>query len=407
MRQMSPMWSFVFFSSLTFLSLSACVQKKAPETSDTLGAVGKKVTDNIEDGVYDNSYETPVYALIGQAQYTLNIEIYEMKDPDVILALGDAVKRGVDVRIVMESQPVGVCNLFNDSPSTSDSCTEQRDRVAKIKATGAKVVPFNRALCGDGSANCWQHGKLILADKRVAMVSTGNFNPSSFCNVSNGAETCNRDFSVVTRDATVIKGFQDIFDKDFAGQPYDLNAVLTPPVRQKVTVSPVSLPAILQLLKDAKSSISIEAQYLKDPAFNQEVVAAAKRGVRVDALIASGCSFSTYKKEGAAEQFIADYQPLVDAGVQLKFFTKANKIGGKPAYMHAKVIMVDNKRAWIGSMNGSEKSSTANREFGLILDRADFIGKVQDILQKDFASASNETLAQNAVCTAEKNLASR
>lgn len=358
------------------------------------------------EGVYDHAEDgSPVLRMIDGAQSSIDIEIYELNDPTVRQALVKAVQRGVPTRIVIEPSPVGVCNSFLPPTSNnSAACQKRREMINELTSAGVKVVPFNKELCGGGVRSCFQHGKLLLVDRKAAMISTGNFNSSSFCNEEGNPSKCNRDYSVVTRDSDVVMALHNIFERDFAAKPYDIDQLLTPGVKAKLSVSPVAEPNLIGLINSAQRTLQIQAQYLKEPEINAAIQQAAQRGVKVEATMASTCAFSRYPKESTKLNLQQFYNPMLQAGVQMRFFTEANRINGKRAYMHAKVFLADDARMWIGSINGSTRSTEANREFGLFLQRGEWIQKIKQILAKDMNSPGNEDFKSNLECIKDRQV---
>lgn len=387
------------------LGLGAC--SNAPEADQRLSSAEQTAVAVLPaDGVYDNASEgSPVFLIVQSAKTSLDIEIYEMNDPKFRAAVIEAKKRGVAVRVVMEPQPVGICDSFKEQAQAQQEenrkCTARKQIITELQTAGVQVVPFSKQLCAEGY-RCYQHGKLIIADRFMAAMSTGNFNSSSFCNLDNNPETCNRDFTVVTRDTAAIRTLQASFDRDITGGTLRSPVVID----HKLTVSPNSSRDFLAFIDGAQKSLKIEAQYLREPTTNEAILRATKRGVKVEAVLASNCAFSTYLKDIDKDKLRTAYQPLLDAGVQMSFFTKANTINGRPAYMHAKVMIADDQRAWVGSINGSPTSLYGNREYGMFLSDAQSVGKLVNIFAGDFSSKHNEDLETNLTCAKDKSATS-
>ena len=124
---------------------------------------------------------------------------------------------------------------------------------------------------------------------------------------------------------------------------------------------------------------------------------AARRGVRVKVVMASFCSFaSPSESEAAAVRSI--YSAFDAAGVQSRMFNKSILVAGLPGYMHAKAIVVDGNRAWVGSTNGSTQSLTLNREYGAFVDDSSWVGKLSSIMTGDFNNPNEETWRQSLLC---------
>lgn len=175
---------------------------------------------------------------------------------------------------------------------------------------------------------------------------------------------CNRDYSVVTYDSEIVSRLSDIFQADFDGKPWNVSEALESPGGEKITVSHNSRENLIKFIDSAASTLRIQNQYLKEPDLNAAILRAAERGVVVEITLSSVCIFGapSQKALAAASQIFKEFD---DAGVSLSMFTRLNRIGNKPGYMHAKVIIVDDKSAWVGSNNGSTKAMNFNREFGI------------------------------------------
>lgn len=56
----------------------------------------------------------------------------------------------------------------------------------------------------------------------------------------------------------------------------------------------------------------------------------------------------------------------------------------KKPYLHGKIIVIDNKKIWLGSQNLTKNSLENNREVGIILTTApEIIGRISALFEKD------------------------
>jgi cardiolipin synthase len=349
---------------------------------------------------YENASGSPLVSLFTNAQQSIDIEIYEMDDPQVINAIKGAVDRGVRVRVVKEDKPVGAsCRVFvAKTTSDSQSCKDQKDLVTYIQAGGGQYVAFKDAtLCGVAGSSCFEHGKMVIADGNQVLLSTGNFNTSSLCDKPESPSACNRDYAVVSTDTDVVTTLTQIFEKDLKGSSYSMTDELTQAPTKKITVSPISLPPMVAFLASAQTKIQIQNQYLKDPTLNQAILDAAKRGVAVEVMVASACSFGK-PSAGDVTKWKATYGAFETAGIKSRAFTRNIKINGIAGYLHAKAIVVDGTRAWVGSVNGSTTSTSNNREYGIFLDNVTEVKKLQAFMDQDFKDPAGETWQDSATC---------
>ena len=356
-----------------------------------------------EAGFYVNSEKAPLYAMIDGARSSLDVEIYQMSDPDVKAGLRRALKRGVHVRVIKEPRPNGdSCDVFaGPKDGESADCADQKMLRTEIQEQGGVYIPFDKAtFCPQPSKPCSQHGKMVIADENAALVSTGNFNSTNLCNLNLGngnPDKCNRDFSVVTRDSEVLLTLSRIFEGDLARRPYDLKALLQGSVADKLTVSPLSLEPLIKFIASAKNSIRVQNQYLKEPALNDALMQAARRGVHVEIVTASACSFG-HPSSSDINSVRKIYGQFDSAGIASRMFSASIAINGKPGYLHSKAIVIDDERAWVGSVNGSTAAVSNNREFGLFFAQPKWVSALVEIMNADFSATGAETWEESLSC---------
>ena len=355
---------------------------------------------NLADTFYDNASGSPLVSLLVKAKKSIDIEIYEMDDPLVLTSIKAAVERGVRVRIIKEEFPVGAsCRVFIPKlPTDLPSCQNQKDLVQMVQKSGGQYVPFkNSTLCGMAGTTCFEHGKIIIVDAAQALISTGNFNTSSLCNKKELPVACNRDYSVVSVDQNVVHTLTQIFEKDLIGASYKVNELLLQAPTQKLTVSPFSMAPLKAFIASAVRKIQIQNQYLKEPELNQAILDAAKRGVKIEIMVASACSFAKPTVNDISK-WTSTYSAFDQAGIATRIFTRNIKISGFPGYLHAKAIVVDDSRAWVGSVNGSLTSLSDNREYGIFLSNLSEVKKLQVFLDQDFKNPNGESWQDSLTC---------
>lgn len=334
-------------------------------------------------GFYDNSKHPAVYDLLNKAKKSIDIEIYEMKDKTFRKLIIEALDRGVKVRIVKDSNTVGDTCYELDAPEEGDTndCKDEKEYISLIQQKGAQYVFFDkRQLCGISGRSCFQHGKMIIVDRRYVLMSTGNFNSSSLC--SDESAKCNRDYSYVTKNSVVIRKLSELFESDLKNERWDFKKIISE-MPNSLTVSPNSSPRLVALIKSAKESIWVQNQYLEEPSINQALIEKAKEGIKVHVQVSAFCSFG-YPSEGKKLKINKIYSEFDEAGIQTKIFTAKIKVKNRPGYLHSKAIVVDENFGWIGSINGSDTSTLQNREFGIIFNAKKSVHELLETLKDDF-----------------------
>ena len=359
--------------------------------------------------IYFSTDPSPLLQMISGAQKSLAIEIYTMGDKDVRAAIRTALAKGIQVRIVKDPTPLGeTCFLFSATTAKdSEDCKDQQALVREVQATadhGGAYVPFNKSvLCANPAQKCFEHGKMAIVDGATLLVSTGNFDSTNLCDIQYNPSHCNRDYNLVTHDSQMIDTLSAVFENDLKGERYDLAGLLAQAGSPAVTVSPFSLEPLVNFIHSAKTRIRVQEQYLHEPTINAALQNAAQQNIQVQVDVASPCSFGKPSDKEAAA-FSKIYQAFDAAGVASRMFTARQKVGGKPGYLHAKAIVVDEERAWVGSVNGSTTSVSNNREFGIFFNDPLSVRRLIGQMEADFTSPDSESWQEGLQCAELKGV---
>lgn len=381
--------------------------------------------DILPAGIYSNPDAPAVADFIRSAKKSVDIEIYEIEDRDVRSAIRWALKNGRRVRLIKDPKTVAqTCNPFFDeklakenpkvygpaSRQNTPPCrdlTELRDEIRSVK--GNAFVPFNKQnLCGKkpGSDKCFQHGKLVIIDNQQALISTGNFNSSSLCNLSvrPPPKKCNRDFSYITNDPEAVAGLLEIFENDLKQQRYDLLAILKRGnLAKKITVSPYSYEPLVEFINSAETSVQIQNQYIRDIDFAAALIDLKKRKphLKIDVMLSDVCYYGSITE---TQRYMNNraFSAFEDVKINTKMFPKTRAIRNRPGYLHSKAIVIDGTRAWIGSVNFSSTSLNENREFGVFFKNPLRVAAFAQFMQADFDDPNNKTWQDSVLKCGEK-----
>ncbi|SDJ94433.1 phospholipase D-like domain-containing protein [Microbulbifer yueqingensis] len=128
---------------------------------------------------------------------------------------------------------------------------------------------------------------------------------------------------------------------------------------------------LLEWIRGARSELVIISPYLlPDAAYLDALLAAARRGVRVQILTNSLSSADVALVYGAYRKY---RRPLLRAGIQL--YELSGKLnykldnwrGTSRSLLHAKLLVVDRRALYVGSFNLDHRSVLHNTELGLLL----------------------------------------
>lgn len=289
--------------------------------------------------------DSPITDAIHNAKKSVWLEIYILSDTNVIHALEDAANAGIDVRVMLEPHPVG-----------SSSPTRVMD---ELKATGAKVETSSPAFA-------LTHEKGMIIDGTTAYIMTSNFSRSGLGGYSSSSSYNNREYDIIDNNATDVTAVMAIFQADWNRTTAQFND-------PNLVVSPVnSRGAFVALINSAHSTLLIEAEEMNDSMIEQAITSAAQRGVHVEVILPSPSgSSSDSNSSGIAT--------IKQGGVQVE--------EDSHLYMHAKIIVVDGKKAFVGSENISTQSLDQNRELGIIVSDANVLNTLQQTFQKDWSDS--------------------
>lgn len=301
------------------------------------GAQGVKVF------VEPDSGESVLVNAISDAHKSVWVEMYLLSDTKVIHALEDAANHNIDVRVMLEPHPVG--------GGTSPSRTLDQLKAAGIKA---QYTDPDFALT---------HEKGMIIDGNTAYIMTSNFTRAALGGYSGSSYLENREYDIIDTNSKDVQAVINIFNADWNHTTAQFND-------PNLVVSPVnSRNDFNSLINSAHHTLLIEAEEMNDSAIEQALVNAEQRGVHIEVILpAPHGSQSDSNSQGI--------DTIKQGGVQVKEDSKL--------YMHAKIIVVDGKTAFVGSENISTQSLDRNRELGIIVSDAGVLNTLQSTFQKDW-----------------------
>lgn len=303
--------------------------------------------DSVALFVQPDDGRAPVLDLFNNAQTSIDLMIYLLSDREVIMALKNAVLRGVAVRVLLEQ-----------NPCCSNSNTMQRALFSELQEARVQVQWANPAFR-------LTHAKMAIVDGAAALIMSQNLTKTSF--------TYNREANIVDRDAMDVEALAALFTADWdraAYTPTDPNLVIANAnARQK----------LMTLINGASKSLSVESEEMQDPAIIDALIAAQKRGVAVryiGSLAPSGASAPPRDDNAAGRK------RLIGGGAGVRLLAAP--------YVHTKTIVADGTVAFVGSENLSAGSLDTNREIGLLTTDAAIVARLTGVFTKDWAAGKPE-----------------
>ena len=274
------------------------------------------------------------------ARSSVDMKMYLLGDRAILDELKQAANRGVRVRVMLEHDPYG--NIPGNQTAYD-----------MLLAVGAQTRWTNPAFL-------LTHEKSIVVDGQTAFIMTLNMVNSSF--------SYNREYAIITKQPAEAQEVLRCFNADWDRTQFvpDAGSAL-------VWSTNNSRQRILSLIDGAQKTLALTQEETQDREILQHLVSAAKRGVNVRVL-AAGPQDPSQRDPNAPGQ-----KQLKDGGVAVRTIITP--------VMHAKVYLVDETRALVGSMNVSTASLNNNRELGIVVSDPAIIQRISDTFEKDWLKA--------------------
>jgi cardiolipin synthase A/B len=275
--------------------------------------------------------------LITGAKSSVELTMYELRDTTAEDDLAADAKRGVDVRVIL------------------DSHLEKSRNTATYNFLSSHHVHVTWADSGTT-----YHQKTLTVDGKTSVVMTLNMVTEDYAGT--------RDFAVIDTNHADISAIVATFNADFA------HRAITPPDGADLVWSPTnSQSSILAVINGAKHTLSVENEEMGDPTITDALVTAAHRGVDVEVVMT------------AESEWDSAFSQLVRAGVHVRLYADSDNA----LYIHAKAVVADagrsDQQVFVGSENFSKASLGYNRELGLRTANKAVISVISATLATDYS----------------------
>ncbi|HEY4184775.1 MAG TPA: phospholipase D-like domain-containing protein [Polyangia bacterium] len=274
---------------------------------------------------------------VASARRRVWVEMYMLTDGRAVDALAAAHAAGADVRVLLEPAPYG------DASANEGA----------FLALGQAGIDVRWFAVPDGLV----HIKLLLVDDR-AFVLTPNLTLSGL--------TRNREYAVLDAAPDDVSRAEAVWQADATGGDPG-----SPSPTTRILVSPLDARARLAAAIDAaRLSIALEIEEISDVDLVARLVAAQAGGAVVTVIVpADERSAAT---NGALTR-------LASGGVDVRALATPT--------LHAKAMVLDRQRAYLGSINFTRASLDDNREMGLLLDDPAIVARTDATIGDDWNDA--------------------
>jgi len=277
-----------------------------------------------------------------EAKKSLRIKMFVFSDPELIYAVIDAHKRGLDVKV-----------MLNPARRSGEEENESTRRLFEQAGVNVKDTnPFFGLT----------HEKSMVVDDRLAFIKSLNWE------TKNLTET--RDYAIITANPHEVAEVIMCFEADWERTDFDPgeNARL-------IWCSINGRDRIARFIDDARHSLFIQNERYQDLVIIERIIRAATRGVKVHVMVRPP---HTLKKEKLIEG-VGGLRIMDDVGI------KIHKL--KHLKLHGKMLLADGCRAIVGSINLTPGSFDDRRELAIEVNDAEIVERLHEIAQYDWENS--------------------
>ncbi len=289
--------------------------------------------------------DSALAAAIDSARLSVDAAYYSLSLRSIRDALLRANQRGVQVRMVMESD-----NMSSPAPQV-------------LLKAGIPII-------GDDRTGL-MHDKYLVIDR--SEVWTGSMNATN-----EGAYSDNNNLMRI-RSTMVAADYETDFNDMFLDNKFGTDAVPdTPYPRVTIDGTPLDIyfapdddvqAALVELLNNAQKSICFLAfSFTADP-LGEAIRKRAADGVKVEGVM---------EADQVASNIGTEFDPFRSAGLDVQ-------LDGNPGEMHHKVMIIDNQIVVMGSYNFTASADQTNDENLIVIYDASIAGQYTEEFQRVYA----------------------
>ncbi|SHV84095.1 phosphatidylserine/phosphatidylglycerophosphate/ cardiolipin synthase [Mycobacteroides abscessus subsp. abscessus] len=301
-----------------------------------MGPVSPRVIVQPDDGVQ------PVRDFLASAQKSLLIKQFTFTEPSLVAAVIERHQAGVAVRVML-------------NPARSGGDRANDETFEQFSAAGVNVQWSNPTFYVT-------HEKSIVVDETAALVATFNLCEKYF--------TLTRDYGVITTDAEHVAQIVEVFDADWSHtdwEPSQYHGLLWSNSNSRYHMA--------KFIDTAEHRLRIQHPKYVDAVILDHIAAAVGRGVNVHVLCGG--------KHGISDWDILD--TFASLRTLRRFGAKVRK--QKNLRVHAKLVIVDDHEALVGSMNIDRSAFDLRRELGVMVKDPDAVAQLSQVFDADWETS--------------------
>ena len=281
----------------------------------------------------------PILDALDAAKKSLRVKMFLFSDPALLQAVISAKQRGVDVRVML--------NPARRSGKSENTLTRKH-----LQAAGIDVIDSNPVF--DVT-----HEKSMVVDDKVAFIQSLNWDLKNL--------TGTRDYAVVTDHAREVAEVIECFEADWARKVFNVDHTT-----RLIWCNGNGRDRIARFIDDTKHTLFLQNERYQDAVIIERLVRAKMRGVKVHVMARPPHKLKREKlSEGVGGLRIMD-----DVGI------KVHKL--KHMKLHGKMLLSDNSRAIVGSINLAPGSFDSRRELAIEVHSPEIVEQLRKIAHHDW-----------------------
>ena len=289
---------------------------------------------------------------INAACHSLNIRMFLFTDPTLLDAVIAAKRRGVHVRVML-------------NPARRDGTSDNDVTRKALQAAGVAVKDSSTEFAVT-------HQKSMVIDNRVGFIESLNWETRDL--------TETRDYAVETTKKSEVAEMVRCFDADWAERPF------TPETGSQLIWCPNNgRQRIADFIDGAKHTLWLQNERYQDMVIIERLVRAVNRGVRVHIMARQ---LHKLKRKKLFEG-VSGLRIVHDVGAKVRTLRHLK--------LHGKIMVADDSRAIVGSINLSPGSFDDRRELAIETSSDHVVRRLVETARHDWKHSRKLPLSDEAV----------
>jgi len=294
----------------------------------------------------------PLIDALAGAKASINIRMFLFTDPDMVAAVKAAQARGVKVRVML-------------NPQRRDGSAENEQTRKALADSGVEVRDSSPAFA-------LTHQKSMVIDGRTGYVESLNWETRDL--------TETRDYAVVTTDALEVSEMLRCFDADWSQVEFK------PDPKSRLIWCPNNgRSRVAAFIDSARHTLWLQNERYQDTVIIERLVRALARGVKVYIMARPPHNL----KQDKLSEGVGGLRIMRDVGA------KVHRL--KHLKLHGKMLIADEERAVIGSINLAPGSFDERRELAIQTDSPELIERLKQVTRRDWDNSEALDLSDEGV----------